>query len=78
MKSIEDVAKREHRRLLVLDTVEDGEGEPLYTKLGWQRVGRIPDYALKPIVVDAARKSTAGSPYHEADATVVYYKQLAG
>jgi GNAT superfamily N-acetyltransferase len=36
------------KRLLVLDTVTDGDGERLYARQGWQRCGQIPDYALWP------------------------------
>jgi hypothetical protein len=36
------------RTLLVLDTVTGGDAERLYARLGWQRVGVIPDYALLP------------------------------
>ena len=36
------------RTLLVLDTVTGGDGERLYAKLGWTRVGEIPRYALFP------------------------------
>ena len=36
------------KTLLVLDTVTGGDAERLYTRLGWQRVGVIPDYALWP------------------------------
>jgi hypothetical protein len=36
------------RTLLVLDTVTGGDAERLYARLGWQRVGTIPDYALLP------------------------------
>ena len=32
----------------VLDTVTGSDAERLYTRLGWTRVGEIPDYALFP------------------------------
>jgi hypothetical protein len=32
----------------VLDTVTGGDAERLYARLGWQRVGEIPEYALWP------------------------------
>ena len=48
MQEIENVARRHGRWLLVLDTVEGGDGERVYTRLGWQRTGVIPDYALFP------------------------------
>ena len=34
--------------LLVLDTVTGGDAERLYARLGWTRVGVIPNYALMP------------------------------
>jgi GNAT superfamily N-acetyltransferase len=36
------------RTLLVLDTVTGADGDRLYARGGWQRVGEIPDYALWP------------------------------
>ena len=48
MHKIEDVARTAGRSLLVLDTVKGGAGERLYARLGWQRTGIIPDYALFP------------------------------
>jgi GNAT superfamily N-acetyltransferase len=48
MQEIEGVARKAGRTLLVLDTVKGGAGERLYTRLGWQRTGIIPDYALFP------------------------------
>ena len=36
------------KTLLVLDAVTDGDGARLYERLGWQRVGAIPGYALFP------------------------------
>jgi ribosomal protein S18 acetylase RimI-like enzyme len=47
MREIEAVAAREHRGVLVLDTATP-EAERLYQRLGWQRTGAIPDYALMP------------------------------
>jgi hypothetical protein len=32
----------------VLDAVTDGDAARLYARLGWQRVGDIPGYALMP------------------------------
>ena len=34
--------------LLVLDTVTGGDAERLYARLGWQKVGEIPGFALMP------------------------------
>ena len=48
MTAAETVARREGRRLLTLDTVTESNGWRLYKRLGWQRVGAIPDYALFP------------------------------
>jgi GNAT superfamily N-acetyltransferase len=47
MIAAEKEAVAQGRPLLVLDTASDG-AERLYTDLGWQRVGVIPDYALLP------------------------------
>lgn len=48
MREIDNIARREGRRLLVLDTVTDSNGYRLYKRLGWQESGVIPDYALFP------------------------------
>jgi GNAT superfamily N-acetyltransferase len=48
MRAAEDAARECGKTLLVLDTVTGGDAERLYTRLGWQRVGSIPDYALWP------------------------------
>jgi len=48
MRAAESTALECGRTLLVLDTVTESAGERLYTRLGWQRVGAIPDYALMP------------------------------
>lgn len=48
MRAAEDLARERGKTLLVLDTVTGGDAERLYTRLGWQRVGVIPDYALWP------------------------------
>lgn len=48
MRAAEAVARARGKSLLVLDTVTGGDAERLYTRLGWQRVGVIPDYALWP------------------------------
>ncbi|HEY4974587.1 MAG TPA: GNAT family N-acetyltransferase, partial [Steroidobacteraceae bacterium] len=48
MQAAERAAREAGRRLLVLDTVTDGDAERLYARLGWQRVGVIPHYALWP------------------------------
>jgi GNAT superfamily N-acetyltransferase len=48
MRDIERFARHHDRSLLVLDTVTDSPGYRLYERLGWQRVGVIPDFALMP------------------------------
>lgn len=48
MRAAEAAARDAGKTLLVLDTVSGSDGDRLYTRLGWQRVGSIPDYALLP------------------------------
>ncbi len=48
MRAAEDAAREACKTLLVLDTVTGGDAERLYTRLGWQRSGVIPGYALLP------------------------------
>ena len=48
MRAAEEAALAAGRTLLVLDTVTGGEAERLYARLGWTRVGVVPDYALWP------------------------------
>jgi GNAT superfamily N-acetyltransferase len=47
LRAAEDVARECGRSLLVLDTASD-DAERLYARLGWQRCGVIPGYALLP------------------------------
>jgi GNAT superfamily N-acetyltransferase len=61
MEAVEDAARGQGRRVLVLDTASS-TAERLYGRLGWQRVGVVPDYALMP----------DGAPC----ATVFYYKHV--
>ena len=63
MAAAESEAQRLGRTLLVLDTEEGAAGEKLYTLLGYQRAGVIPDFA----------RSSHG-PMH---ATVLFYKQVS-
>src|SRR6185436_10448227 len=44
----EDTARACGKTLLVLDAVTDGDGARLYERMGWVRVGDIPNYALMP------------------------------
>lgn len=48
MRAVEHEAAVEAKSLLVLDTVTGGDAERLYERLGWQRCGVIPGYALWP------------------------------
>jgi ribosomal protein S18 acetylase RimI-like enzyme len=48
MEHAERHARAEGKTLLVLDTVTGDDAERLYTRLGWTRVGVIPNYALYP------------------------------
>lgn len=47
-----DAAEREAaargKTILVLDTATGSDAEAIYPRLGWERVGVIPDYALWP------------------------------
>ena len=63
MVAAEAAALEAGKTLLVLDTAS-AEAERLYDRLGWQRVGVIPDYALWPVggFVD----------------TTIFYKVLTG
>lgn len=44
----EDVARAAGKTLLILDTVTGSDAERLYARLGWTRVGVVPNYALMP------------------------------
>ena len=48
LKAAEATARECGRTLLVLDAVTDGDAARMYARLGWQRVGDIPGYALFP------------------------------
>lgn len=63
MRAAEAAAREAGKTLLVLDTVTGSDAERLYTRLGWQRCGVIPDYALWP------RGGLCS--------TTVFYRQLA-
>jgi GNAT superfamily N-acetyltransferase len=64
MAAADDAARAAGKTLLVLDTVTGGDAERLYPRLGWQRCGVIPDYALWP--------------HGGLCSTTVFYKALAG
>lgn len=63
MEAVEDAARRQSRNVLVLDTA-NGAAERLYERLGWQRVGTVPDFALLP--------------HGESCATTFFYKHVHG
>ena len=48
LRAAEATARESGRTLLVIDTVTGADGARLYERLGWVRVGEIPDYALFP------------------------------
>lgn len=62
MNELENFAREKGLRLLVLDTREGDVSELLYSKIGFFRVGVIPDFAL----------SSNGN----YDGTAIYYKRL--
>ena len=62
LEALEDVARREGRILLHLDTREGDGSNDLYRRVGFTEAGRIPQWA----------RSAAGT----LDATVFYYKVL--
>jgi GNAT superfamily N-acetyltransferase len=48
MESVDDASRQAGKTLLVLDTVTGDSAERLYLRLGWNKVGVIPNYALYP------------------------------
>ena len=48
MEQAEAEARAEGKTLLVLDTVTGSAAERLYERLGWTRIGVVPDFALYP------------------------------
>ena len=64
LRAAENTARECGKTLLVLDAVTGGDAERLYQRLGWERVGVIPGYALMP----------RGEPC----ATTVFYRNLGG
>jgi GNAT superfamily N-acetyltransferase len=48
LRALEDMARDAGKTLLVLDTLTGSDAARLYARLGWQRVGEIPGYALLP------------------------------
>ena len=48
MHGVEALARECGKTLLVLDTITASDADRLYERLGWSRLGEIPDYALMP------------------------------
>jgi GNAT superfamily N-acetyltransferase len=48
MKAAEAAARASGKTLLVLDAVTGGDAARLYERLGWVKVGDIPNFALMP------------------------------
>jgi len=48
MRAAEEAARAAGKTVLVLDTVTGGDAERLYARLGWSKVGVIPNYAMWP------------------------------
>jgi GNAT superfamily N-acetyltransferase len=63
LRAAEDGARAAGKTLLVLDTATGSDAERLYERLGWQKVGVIPDYA--------------SWPQGGLCATTIYYRRLA-
>jgi GNAT superfamily N-acetyltransferase len=48
LQAAEEMARDCGKTLLVLDTNESSDAERLYARMGWVRVGTIPDYSVQP------------------------------
>jgi GNAT superfamily N-acetyltransferase len=55
LRATEGIARENGKNLLMLDAVTSGDAARLYEKLGWARVGDVPNFALMP---DGASCST--------------------
>jgi GNAT superfamily N-acetyltransferase len=62
LAAAEQLARDCGKTLLVLDTNTGSDAERLYARLGWVRVGEIPDYSIQP--------------HGGLRATTVFYKRL--
>lgn len=62
LREAERIAIEKGRTLLTLDTAEQEGAASLYEKMGYQRTGIIPDYALMP--------------YGGLTGTIVYWKRI--
>jgi acetyltransferase len=63
MTAVEGVACQEGRHLLLLDTRLGDDAERLYTRMGYLRIGVMPQFA----------RSSRGT----LDATVIFYRDLS-
>jgi GNAT superfamily N-acetyltransferase len=48
MEHLEQEARADGKTLLILDTVAERAADRLYDRLGWTRLGTVPDYARDP------------------------------
>ena len=48
MAAVDDVARAQRRNVLVLDAVTGGDAARLYERVGWERAGSVPNFALMP------------------------------
>jgi GNAT superfamily N-acetyltransferase len=48
MERLEEEARADGKTLLILDTVTERAADRLYERLGWTRLGAVPDYARDP------------------------------
>jgi GNAT superfamily N-acetyltransferase len=48
MEQLEHEARADGKSLLILDTVAERAADRLYDRLGWTRLGTVPDYARDP------------------------------
>ena len=48
MERLEEEARADGKTLLILDTVSERAADRLYERLGWTRLGTVPDYARDP------------------------------
>ncbi|MCR6720102.1 MAG: GNAT family N-acetyltransferase [Chitinophagaceae bacterium] len=62
LKEAEKIARDKGRWHIVLDTAEDEGAAGFYEKMGYQRIGVIPEFALKP--------------YGGLTGTILFYKKL--
>jgi len=64
LQEAERIAAERGKTLLTLDTAEEEGAAGLYDKMGYQRTGVIPDFALKP--------------HGGLTGTIIYWKRIGG